>query len=75
MTEGVSRASGASTMRVSASSGVAGRVRLITLVGEDEPSGQEWLRAARQSGAFAFLNAPEEDLYTLRDGKPFDDAR
>lgn len=55
--------------------GVGGRVRLIILVGEDEPSEQEWLRAARQGGAFAFLNAPEEDLYTLRDGKPFDDAR
>lgn len=55
--------------------GVAGRVRLIILVGEDEPSEQEWLQAARQGGTFDFLNAPEEDRYTLRDGKPFDDAR
>ena len=55
--------------------GVAGRVRLIILVGEDEPSEQEWLHAANQGGAFDFLNAPEEDRYTLRDGKPFDDAR
>lgn len=54
--------------------GVAGRVRLIILVGEDEPSEQEWLHAANQGGAFDFLNAPEEDRYTLRDGKPFDDA-
>ncbi len=42
---------------------------------EDEPSDQEWLDAATQGGAFDFLNAPEEDRYTLRDGKPFDDAR
>jgi hypothetical protein len=26
-------------------------------------------------GGFDFLNGPEEDRYTLRDGKPFDDAR
>jgi hypothetical protein len=54
---------------------VGDRVRLIVLVGEDEPNEQEWLRAATQGGAFDFLKAPEEDLYTLRDGKPFNDAR
>jgi hypothetical protein len=54
---------------------VGERVRLIVLVGEDEPNEQEWLHAATKGGAFGFLNAPEEDLYTLRDGKPFDDAR
>lgn len=55
--------------------GVAGRVRLIILVGEDEPSDQQWLYAATSGGAFDFLNAREEDRYTLRDGRPFDDAR
>lgn len=55
--------------------GVAGRVRLLILVGEDEPSDQEWLHAATHGGAFDFLNAPGEDRYTLRDGRPFDDAR
>jgi len=54
---------------------VGDRVRLIVLVGEDEPNEQEWLRAAMQGGAFDFLKASEEDLYTLLDGKPFDDAR
>ena len=39
-------------------SGVAGRVRLIISLGEDEPSDQEWLHAATQGGAFDFLNAP-----------------
>jgi hypothetical protein len=55
--------------------GVGGRVRLLILIGEDELSDEEWMRAATQGGAFDFLNAPEEDGYTLRDGRPFDDAR
>ncbi len=55
--------------------GVGGRVRLIILAAEDEPSEQEWLQAARQGAAFDDLNAPEEDRYTMLDGKPFDDAR
>ena len=55
--------------------GVGGRVRLIILSAEDEPSEQEWLQAACQGEAFDYLNAPEEDRYTLQDGKPFDDAR
>ena len=55
--------------------GVTGRVRLIILTGEDEPSEEAWLHAATAGRAFDFLNAPEEDRYTLRDGKPFDDAR
>ncbi len=55
--------------------GLAGRVRLIILVEGDDPSEREWLQAAAHGGAFDFLNAPEEDLYTLRDGRPFDDAR
>ena len=54
---------------------VGARVRLIILVAEDEPREQEWLRAARQGQAFELLNTQEEDRYTLRDGKPFDDAR
>ena len=36
-------------------------------------SEQEWLHAARHGGTFDFLNAAEEDRYTLRDGKPFDE--
>lgn len=55
--------------------GVGGRVRLIMFVAEEEPSEQDWLHAAHQGGGFDFLNAQEEDIYTLRDGKPFDDAR
>jgi hypothetical protein len=32
-----------------------------------------WLRAASTNTAFDFLRAPEEDLYTLDDGRPFND--
>jgi hypothetical protein len=50
------------------------RVRVIVLYpfadGWDEV---EWLRAASRNPAFADLAAPEEDIYSLTDGKPFDD--
>ena len=50
------------------------RVRVIILVPEDaDIDGQEWLRAAAANPAFAFLAAPEEDIYTLDDGRPFRD--
>ena len=55
--------------------GVSGRVRLLILIGEDEIHERDWMRAAALGGSFDFLNAPEEDIYTLEDGKPFDDAR
>jgi hypothetical protein len=32
-----------------------------------------WLRAAASSPAFQGLEAPEEDVYSLEDGEPFDD--
>ncbi len=55
--------------------GIAGRVRVLILVDEDELDEGDWMRAAAQGGSFDFLKAPEEDLYSLADGKPFDDAR
>jgi hypothetical protein len=56
---------------------VSGRVRVIILVGDEaeEASDHEWLKAAARGGGLEFLSAPEEGLYTLSDGKPFDDAR
>ena len=50
------------------------RVRVILLYTDDaEPTQNEWLRAAACNPAFDFLNDPEEDIYSLEDGKPFDD--
>ena len=34
----------------------------------------EWLKATARSPAFDFLQVPEEDIYTLDDGKPFHDS-
>ena len=47
----------------------------VKAIEAEEASDHEWLRAAAQGGGFEFLSAPEEDLYTLSDGRPFDDAR
>lgn len=51
------------------------RVRIIILLPEDEISEQEWLHAAAVNPAFDFLKEPEEDIYTLTDGRPFYDQR
>ncbi len=53
-----------------------GRVRVIVLFPEEEFeefSETEWLHAAATNPAFDFLKEPEEDIYTLEDGRPFDD--
>jgi hypothetical protein len=50
------------------------RVRVLILL--DEPSvleEAEWLRAVSKSPSFDFLREPAEDLYSIEDGKPFDD--
>lgn len=48
------------------------RVRVLILpLEETDIEEQEWLRAAASNPAFDFLKAPEEDIYTPADGKPF----
>jgi hypothetical protein len=50
------------------------RVRVIVFLSEQPDIEEaEWLRAGTNSGVFDFLNAPEEDLYTLADGRTFRD--
>ena len=52
------------------------RVRVIVLFPEEHEEGaseSEWLYAAAVNSAFSFLKEPEEDIYTLADGMPFDD--
>jgi hypothetical protein len=39
----------------------------------DEIDEQKWLKAAAGNPVFDFLKDPEEDIYTLADGKPFND--
>ena len=48
-------------------------VRVIVLFPESEDLNEsEWLQAASKNEAFDFLNSPEEDIYSLEDGKPLD---
>jgi len=48
------------------------RVRIIILLPEEADIDEmEWLRAAAVNPAFDFLKEPEEDIYTLADGRPF----
>jgi hypothetical protein len=53
------------------------RVRVIILIPEEaEIDEHEWLQSVASSPAFDFLADPEEDIYTLADGKPYvDDQR
>lgn len=49
------------------------KVRVIILMPEEEDIDEsEWLQTASNNPAFAFLEDPEEDIYTIDDGKPFD---
>ena len=51
------------------------RVRVIVLSPlteiTDELSEIEWLKASLSNPAFEYLLDPEEDIYTIKDGKPF----
>jgi hypothetical protein len=48
----------------------ATRFRGILLFPDDET--QEWSLSALKTSAINFLNDPEEDIYTLEDGRPVD---
>jgi hypothetical protein len=52
-------------------------VRVIVLFrenGSDDIDEAEWLYAGTTNPAFRSLKDPAEDVYTLADGRPFDDA-
>ena len=50
------------------------RVRVLVLYPiSDEWDEAEWLRSAARNPAFESLSDPEEDIYTLADGKRFYD--
>ena len=40
----------------------------------DEPNEMEWLKASLNNSAFEYLRDPEEDIYSIHDGKPFYEA-
>ncbi|OYY92752.1 MAG: hypothetical protein B7Y41_14315 [Hydrogenophilales bacterium 28-61-23] len=49
---------------------ISGQRALVTLL-EEEPGEAEWLADASRSPAYAFLNDPAEDIYSLTDGKKY----
>lgn len=50
------------------------RVRVIVLSTlDDEIDEIAWLQAASHNPSLAFLNDPEEDIYSMTDGRPFND--
>ncbi len=52
------------------------KVRVIILMSEEKDIDEsEWLQAATENPAFSFLEDPEEDIYSINDGKPFNDNK
>ncbi|MBU0695380.1 MAG: hypothetical protein KKE39_02485 [Bacteroidetes bacterium] len=47
-------------------------VRVLILMDESEEE-QNWATYALKNEAFDFLKEPEEDIYSIQDGKPFND--
>jgi hypothetical protein len=48
------------------------KVRLIILSEEDDDFNEnEWKLLLKNNSAFDFLKDPEEDIYTIHDGKPY----
>ncbi len=52
---------------------IEGDVKVIIMYNENEETTEEqlWLRSVSNNPAFDFLKDPEEDIYSLNDGKPF----
>lgn len=49
------------------------KVKLIILIPEVEDiEEEEWLSAIQNNEAFDFLHDPEEDIYTIEDGRPIE---
>lgn len=50
-------------------------VRVLILIDdEDEERGEmQWVKALSKNPSFDFLNDPDENIHTLKDGKPLDD--
>ena len=50
-------------------------IKIIILLPEENEIEDEklWLNSISNNPAFAFLNDKEEDIYSLADGKPFND--
>jgi hypothetical protein len=55
---------------------VAGPVRVKIIVlypSSDEADEEQWMHAAAQNPAFDYLKESAEDIYSIKDGRPFHD--
>jgi hypothetical protein len=50
-----------------------GKVKLILLIPEEDDTGQAWMSGISREWAEE-LNDPREDIYTLEDGEPINEA-
>lgn len=49
-------------------------VRVLIFVDEQEDLDElSWLQSLSNNPAFSFISEPEQDIYTCKDGKPFND--
>lgn len=42
--------------------------KVVVLIKDNEINEEEWLNLAIKGGAYDFLNEPEENIYTMKDG-------
>jgi len=49
------------------------KVKVIILLKEEDIEEKLWLKALNNNASFEFLKAQEEDIYSLKDGEPFND--
>jgi hypothetical protein len=52
---------------------VSKKVRVIVMFDEDIDE-KRWLASAQENDVFRLLSDEAEDIYTLKDGKPIDEA-
>jgi len=53
-------------------------VRVIILVDDNSDVDEEeqlWMNAVSSNPAFDFLKEPEENIYSIKDGEPFNDKK
>jgi len=49
----------------------AGRVHLVLIQDDEEISDQEWVSSLSKSNLYDDLKHPDEDIYSINDGKPY----
>ncbi len=53
---------------------ISGKVHVIIVSEDNEITEDEWMLSAANNPAFDFLKDPKEDIYSLQDGKPWNNG-